>query len=136
MNDGRRVEGVLAALEPIGRRRFSLIEVIDAGRPAVYRPFGDALLYLDGTLFDVLQPGSPIELGLKVLLEDPHLERRAVGIEYGWRHESDCSCEFCALEDASRQLATGAEPAADMTGLVHALSASSQWLRCSRVSPA
>ena len=101
MSDGRKVEGALAAIEPTGRRRLSFAEVIYTGRPAVYRQFGDALLYLDGTFFDVLRPGSPIELGLKVPLEDPHFARRAVGIEYGWRHESACSCEFCALEDVS-----------------------------------
>lgn len=52
---------------------------------------------MDDTLFDVLKPGAPIELGLKVPLDDPQFARRAVGIEYGWRHALHCSCQACAL---------------------------------------
>jgi len=44
----------------------------------------------------VIKPGSPIELGLKVPLEDPYFARRAVGIEYGWRHALHCPCDVCA----------------------------------------
>jgi hypothetical protein len=97
VSDRRKVKGALAAIHPTGRRRLSFREVVNSGRPAVYRQFGDSLLFVDGTLFDVLKPGSPIELGLKVPLEDPHFVRRAVGIEYGWRHALDCSCDACLL---------------------------------------
>ena len=96
MSDRRKVKGALTAIHPTGRRRLSFREVIDSGRPAVFRQFGDSLLFVDGTVFDVIKPGSPIELGLKVPLEDPYFARRAVGIEYGWRHALHCPCDVCA----------------------------------------
>jgi hypothetical protein len=91
-----KAKKALAAIHPAGRRRLSLNEVIETGRPAVYRQFGDALLFMDGKLFDVIEPGSPTELWRKALPDDPRFERRAIGIEYGWRHVSGCPCDFCA----------------------------------------
>ncbi len=95
MSDGRKVKGALATIDPTGRRRLSFREVVGSGQPAVYRQFGDSLLFVDGTLFDVRTPGSPIKLGLKLPPDDPHFARRAVGIEYGWRHALHCPCDVC-----------------------------------------
>jgi hypothetical protein len=91
-----KAKKALAAIHPVGRHRLSFNEVIETGRPAVYSQFGDALLFMDGALFDVLKPGSPTELWRKVPRDDPRFAGRAIGIEYGWRHVSGCSCDFCA----------------------------------------
>ncbi len=80
MSDRGKVKGTLAAIHPTGRRRLSFREVVDCGQPAVYRQFGDSLLFVDGTLFDVLTPASPLKLGLKLPPKDPHFARRVVGI--------------------------------------------------------
>ena len=53
VSDRGKVKGTLAAIHPTGRRRLSFREVVDCGQPAVYRQFGDSLLFVDGTLFDV-----------------------------------------------------------------------------------
>jgi hypothetical protein len=90
-----KAKKALAAIHPVGRRLLSFKEVIESGRPAVYSQFGDALLYMDGVLFDVLDPGSPAELWHKVPADDSRLASHTVGIEYGWRHVSGCSCDFC-----------------------------------------
>lgn len=96
MSEASKVEGMLAAMHRMGRRRLSFSEVIEVGRPAVYSRFGDALLFMDGMLYDVLKPGAPTELWPKVTIDDRRLASRAVGIEYGWRHVSDCACNICA----------------------------------------
>lgn len=86
----------MAAIYPTGRRLLSFKQVIASGRPAVYSQFGDALLFMDGVFFDVLDPGSPTELWRKMPPNDPGVANRAIGIEYGWRHMSGCPCDFCA----------------------------------------
>jgi hypothetical protein len=95
MSEPRKIERTLAAMRPAGRRLLSLQDVIEIGRPAVYRRFGDELLFMDGTLYDVGQ-ATPAELELQAPLDDSGLEHEAVGIEYGWRHALDCSCPLCA----------------------------------------
>ena len=81
-----------------GRRRLALEEVVDAGRPAVYRRFGDELLFVDGTIFDVSGPGLPTELSLAVPLDHPRLAKHAVGIEFGWQHALHCPCPACSSQ--------------------------------------
>jgi hypothetical protein len=93
--DLHKIERALAAMRPAGRRLLSLKDVIEAGRPAVYRRFGDELLFMDGTLYDVGQSSSPTELALQTPLHDPRFENETVGIEYGWRHALGCSCPLC-----------------------------------------
>ena len=104
MTNGNEVSGALATMAIAGRKRLTFEEVLAAGQPAVYRQFGDHLLYVDGRFFDVREPGAPtpIEVGTSSSLRDAHAAHRAVGIEYGWRHAADCSCSFCS---ASREAA-------------------------------
>jgi hypothetical protein len=101
---GYEVSGALATMAIAGRRRLTFEEVIAAGQPAVYRQFGDHLLYVEGRFFDVREPGAPtlIEVGASSSRRDAHAAHRGVGIEYGWRHAADCSCSFCS---ASREAA-------------------------------
>ena len=104
MTKGYEVSGALATMAIAGRKRLTFEEVLVAGQPAVYRQFGDHLLYVDGRFFDVREPGAPtpIEVGASSSLRDAHAAHRAVGIEYGWRHAADCSCSYCS---ASREAA-------------------------------
>jgi hypothetical protein len=94
--DPHHIERALAAMRPAGRRLLSLKDVIETGRPAVYRRFGDELLFMDGTLYDVGQENRPTELDLQIPLHDPRFENETVGIEYGWRHALGCPCPLCA----------------------------------------
>ena len=91
MVDGRQVERVLADAGR-ARRRLSLGQVIDAGLPAVYLGFGDRLLFMDDTIYDARDPSSLAEI-LRGVRGEPDL---AVGLEFGWRHQHDCTCLFCA----------------------------------------
>jgi hypothetical protein len=106
VTDGQKVSGTLAIMAIAGRRRLTFEEVLAAGQPAVYREFGDHLLYVDGRFFDVREPGAPtpIDVGGSSLpaANEPPDARRGVGIEYGWRHAADCPCSYCS---ASREAA-------------------------------
>jgi len=94
----QELAGMLATSAWAGRR-LTFDEVVAAGRPAVYRKFGDHLLWVQGRLFDVREPAAPVEVGLAPP-SSPHrsapIDRAAsVGIEYGWRHSADCGCDYC-----------------------------------------
>ena len=104
MTESHEVSGALATTAIAGRRRLTFEEVLAAGQPAVYRQFGDHLLYVGGRFFDVREPGAPtpIEVDASSSLRDAQAAPRAVGSEYGWRHAADCSCSFCS---ASREAA-------------------------------
>ena len=94
----REVAG-LVTTETWGGRRLTFEEVLAAGLPAVYRKFGDHLLYMQGRLFDVREPTAPVEvLSLSSTADEPlPLDRgMTVGIEYGWHHSARCACGFCA----------------------------------------
>ena len=98
----RELTGMLTRMATAGRRGLTFDEVLAAGRPAVYRKFGDHLLYVGGRLFDVSEPYAPIEVGMASATPEPAAERMAtVGIEYGWRHEADCACSFCESDEAA-----------------------------------
>lgn len=104
MTEVQELVGTLAAMATAGRKRLTFEEVLAAGQPAVFREFGDHLLYVGGRFFDVHEPGSPVEVGLDLPVEEPQpqIARHAVGIEYGWRHSAGCPCSFCS---ASREAA-------------------------------
>jgi hypothetical protein len=94
--------GMLTRMAAAGRRRLTFDEVLAAGRPAVYRKFGDHLLYVGGRVFDVREPDAPVEVGLAPATPEPAAaQMTTVGIEYGWRHEADCACSFCESDAAA-----------------------------------
>lgn len=99
----QELTGMLMKMAAAGRRRLTFDEVLAAGKPAVFRKFGDHLLYAGGRLFDVREPDAPVEVGLTPTPTTPEsvaAERAmTVGIEYGWRHEADCPCSFCEASD-------------------------------------
>ncbi len=100
MTDDHQVPRTLAVMATAGRRRLTFEEVLAAGRPAVYRQFGDHLLFVDGRLFDVRRPEAPtpIDVGTPSRALDEHEHSRlSVGIEYGWRHAAGCPCSYCSV---------------------------------------
>ena len=97
MTEVQELAGLLAT-RALANRRLTFDEVLAAGQPAVYRKFGDHLLYVQGRLFDVREPAAPVEVGLSPSpqREQPAADRVAsVGIEYGWRHSAGCPCDYC-----------------------------------------
>jgi len=96
VNDARH------ARKPVGGRRLrprlSLEDVVAAGLPAVYQDFGEHLLYRDGTIFDSARTGPS---GEHPILELQSLDD-AVGLEFGWRHASGCTCGYCQAGRAER----------------------------------
>jgi hypothetical protein len=99
VTDVQELAGMLATSAWAGRR-LTFDEVIAAGRPAVYRKFGDHLLYVQGRLFDVSEPAAPVEVGLappsSTHRRPPTGREVSVGIEYGWRHSAECGCDYCS----------------------------------------
>jgi hypothetical protein len=63
--------------------------------PAIFQKYGERVLFLDDKvfLFDDEDDGQGREADPTVI-DASALEE--VGIEYGWRHASDCRCRFCA----------------------------------------
>ena len=95
MTDDTRSRARWPIMATAGRRRLTFEEVLAAGRPAVYRKFGDHLLYVGGRLFDVREPERRhrSRSAIAVAAPDEHEHARlSVGIEYGWRHAAGCSC--------------------------------------------
>jgi hypothetical protein len=90
----------MATMRQTGSRRLALEDVVAVGRPAVYRRFGDELLFLEGRIFDVSVPGSPAEVTFESPASHPHIARLAVGIEFGWQHALHCSCPVCSSQAA------------------------------------
>lgn len=91
MADARHVEKLLVETSR-ARCRLSLADVMTVGLPAVYAQFGERLVYLDGRIFDASDPSTLAEIPVSVA----DWSGQAVGLEFGWRHASDCSCRFCA----------------------------------------
>ncbi len=100
MSDDHQVPHTLAVMATAGRRRLTFEEVLAAGRPAVYRKFGDHLLYVGGRLFDVRRPEAPTPIDVGVAstqaADESERSRISVGIEYGWRHAAGCPCSYCS----------------------------------------
>ena len=77
--------------------------MVAAGLPAVYQDFGEHLLYRDGSIFDAAH-GAPAETPI---LKVDSLDE-TVGLEYGWRHASGCTCAYCRSARSERDEAATA----------------------------
>ena len=75
--------------------RLSLDEVREIGKTAFFFDFGEALMYLDGELFDIRDRRAVLPSGALPKLP-PEVLESGVGIEYGWRHTRGCACHLCA----------------------------------------
>jgi len=80
----------------LGRNMLTFDEVVASRRAAVFREFGDLLLYLGDKVF-ILQDSDPhTHPDAAPPVIDPHSLVHAVGIETGWRHAEGCDCDFCS----------------------------------------
>jgi hypothetical protein len=77
--------------------RLSLDEVREVGRTAFFFDFGEALIYLDGEIFDIHDWGGSMPSDALSLPLPREVLEGGVGIEYGWRHMRGCACHLCAM---------------------------------------
>jgi hypothetical protein len=78
------------------RAVLSLAEVRESGRPAFFFDYGEALLFIDGELFDLQHWGAALQLDADPMPLPRVVLEHGVGIEYGWRHAGECDCEACS----------------------------------------
>ena len=78
------------------RALLSLAEVRESGRPAFFFDYGEALLFIDGELFDLQHWGAALQLDSGPMPLPRVVLEHGVGIEYGWRHAGDCDCPACS----------------------------------------
>ncbi len=88
-----------------GRRRLSLQEVRESGLPALFFDYGDALLYLDGRLYNAGDWVTPDVTSTPPQPLPAQILENGVGIEYGWQHAAGCACRFCAPLDSEQESA-------------------------------
>ena len=75
---------------------LSLAEVRETGLPALFLDFGEALLYLDGEIFEVDASLAPLHAGAHPIPLPAVILATDVGIDYGWHHAGHCECRFCS----------------------------------------
>ena len=75
---------------------LSLAEVRESGLPALLLDFGEALLYLDGEIFEVDASLAPLRVGSHPVPLPAVILATGVGIDYGWHHAGHCACRFCS----------------------------------------
>ena len=75
---------------------LSLAEVRESGLPALLLDFGEALLYLDGEIFEVDASLAPLRVGSHPVPLPAAILATGVGIDYGWHHAGHCACRFCS----------------------------------------
>ena len=95
MTDGRHVASLSAGTRGV-RPRLSLEDVVRTGLPAVFQDFGEQLVYRDGRIFDAGVGGRTG--GDPIIVVDEAAD--AVGLEFGWRHASGCTCSSAAAATA------------------------------------
>ena len=82
------------------RRRLTLDEVRQASVPAVFRAFGDHLIYVGGTVYSLPAEPDPDDLATNLSLPGTYVVSEEVGIEFGWEHLHDCDCPLCRADVA------------------------------------
>ena len=75
---------------------LSLAEVRESGLPALLLDFGEALLYLEGEIFEVDASLAPLPGGSRPVPLPAVILATGVGIDYGWHHAGHCMCRFCS----------------------------------------
>jgi hypothetical protein len=75
---------------------LSLAEVRESGLPALLLDFGEALLYLEGEIFEVGANSAPLPAGSRPVPLPAVILATGVGIDYGWHHAGHCACRFCS----------------------------------------
>jgi hypothetical protein len=85
----RVIEG--AADRPL----LSLDDVAATHRPATFSGFGDHLLYIEGTVYALPRRPEPPDLAQPMSLPGAYVVTQTVGIEFGWQHLNECTCDLC-----------------------------------------
>ena len=85
----------LARLGELSGVVLSLDEVRQSGRVAYFFDFCEALMYVDGALFEIRPSGAGTSNGMRRTPMPRSILDSGVGIEYGWRHLAECDCECC-----------------------------------------
>lgn len=85
------------------RRMLTLDEVRTTSSPAVFRAFGDHLLFQNGLVYSVARESDLDQPDLVPSLPDAYVITNGVGIEYGWQHLEGCRCDLC--RDTSQEAA-------------------------------
>jgi hypothetical protein len=75
---------------------LSLAEVRDSGLPALLLDFGEALLYLNGEIFEVDASFAPLRADSPPVPLPAAILASGVGIDYGWHHAGHCACRYCS----------------------------------------
>jgi hypothetical protein len=89
----------MAANKPAPNRPLlSLEEVIAASHPATFSAFGDNLLYLDGAVYALPRRPEPPDLRQPLGMPGAYVLTQTVGIEFGWQHLDECTCDLCSEE--------------------------------------
>ena len=90
---------VRRTMRELGHTRLTFEQVRQSRMPAIFQKYGERVLFLDDKvfLFDDDDGGPGLEADPTVI-DASALEE--VGIEYGWRHASDCRCRFCSATGA------------------------------------
>ena len=93
------------AVDEAARSRavLSLDEVRESGRPAFFFDYGEALLFIDGELFDLRHWGVALQFDVDPVPLPRQILEHGVGIEYGWRHAGECDCRACSRGTAARR---------------------------------
>ena len=87
-------------MRELGHTRLTFEQVRQSRMPAIFQKYGERVLFLDDRVFLFDEDGDLGPEGGPTVIDASALEE--VGIEYGWRHASDCRCRFCgATEDQS-----------------------------------
>ena len=84
---------VRRTLRELGHTRLTFEQVRQSRVPAIFQKYGERVLFLDDRVFLFDEDGDLGPEGGPTVIDASALEE--VGIEYGWRHASDCRCRFC-----------------------------------------
>jgi hypothetical protein len=85
-------------------RLLSFEEVAAASQPATFSVFGDHLLYLDGAVYSLSHSPEPSDLARPLDLPGAYVVTQTVGIEFGWQHLNECTCDLC-IGDQQKKVA-------------------------------
>ena len=89
---------VRRTMRELGHTRLTFEQVRQSRVPAIFQKYGERVLFLDDKVFLFDEDGDLGPEADPTVIDASALEE--VGIEYGWRHASDCHCRFCAATEA------------------------------------
>jgi hypothetical protein len=85
------------------RDHLSLDEVRRGDRPAFFFDHGEALLFIDGHLFDLEHYIAAVQWDVDPTPLPREILEHGAGIEYGRRHAGECECSACMERQRPRR---------------------------------